>query len=329
MGLDLELAKFAAARERRKRATPSPLFRIEDTFQFALPKTTKAEDASLEKLLLDSNGPVEPLVVWAEENILIDGYRRLLVCQKHNLPYKFIEKSFPNLEAALAWRMLYPLGTRSLDWLRRDKIATSLLRIVGKEEQNSTATRQVAELLGRSIDSIRQAKKRLTELRTLLPGWRAIIDNQSPPIRKFLVDHLLKETPEVQEELLAIVLREGDCGSLENRYRNSEHNREVKEQNRKQAERANRELPPNIPPAIPVHEPSADDLLPKAKRIPVMIKNAEQAGAEFAKECDRLFSKLGLGAHSASSFWKKRIDKGLREIGTVLQEVRDAVETKK
>jgi hypothetical protein len=71
------------------------------------------ERAQLEANLL-SDGCLNPLIVWQEEQILLDGHHRYAICTHHNLPYTTQELSLPDLDAAKAWMIDNQLGRRNL-----------------------------------------------------------------------------------------------------------------------------------------------------------------------------------------------------------------------
>ena len=78
-----------------------------------IPPLTPEELAQLEANLL-AEGCRDPLVVWQEEAILLDGHHRLDLCDRHGLSYRIHEMSLPSLEAAKAWMIAHQLGRRNL-----------------------------------------------------------------------------------------------------------------------------------------------------------------------------------------------------------------------
>ncbi len=70
----------------------------------ALPACTTEEDGDLEASILDI-GVVEPLKVWAENRVLVDGYRRLAIVKRHSLPCQAVLMEFASREDALAYRL--------------------------------------------------------------------------------------------------------------------------------------------------------------------------------------------------------------------------------
>jgi hypothetical protein len=56
----------------------------------------------------------DALVVWKEEQTLLDGHNRHDICTKHGLPYKTVELSLPDMHAAKVWMIDNQLGRRNL-----------------------------------------------------------------------------------------------------------------------------------------------------------------------------------------------------------------------
>jgi hypothetical protein len=56
----------------------------------------------------------DPLVVWLERNILLDGHHRHAICSKHNKEFKVVALSFPDELAAEEWMLQNQLGRRNL-----------------------------------------------------------------------------------------------------------------------------------------------------------------------------------------------------------------------
>jgi hypothetical protein len=74
---------------------------------------TPEEYAQLEANLL-ADGCHDPLIVWQEEQTLLDGYNRYEICERHGLDYRLQEFSLPDLHAAKAWMIANQLGRRNL-----------------------------------------------------------------------------------------------------------------------------------------------------------------------------------------------------------------------
>jgi hypothetical protein len=78
-----------------------------------IPPLSENEYQQLEANLL-AHGSRDPLVVWQEEQVLLDGHNRLELCERHGLTYDTHEVSLPDLAAAKAWVIANQLGRRNL-----------------------------------------------------------------------------------------------------------------------------------------------------------------------------------------------------------------------
>jgi hypothetical protein len=87
---------------------------IDSVFQSHIPPPTDGELAGLEAQLLKDGECRDALVVWKEENLLLDGHNRLAICKKHGLKYDVKYVSLPDREAALNWMVTNQLGRRNL-----------------------------------------------------------------------------------------------------------------------------------------------------------------------------------------------------------------------
>jgi hypothetical protein len=86
---------------------------IHPDLQSLIPALTDDEAQQLEANLL-ADGCRDPLVVWQEEQTLLDGHHRLEICERHGLTYDVCEVSLPDLDAAKLWMIAHQLGRRNL-----------------------------------------------------------------------------------------------------------------------------------------------------------------------------------------------------------------------
>jgi phage N-6-adenine-methyltransferase len=86
---------------------------ISPELQSLIPPLSDEELAQLQANLL-ADGCRDALIVWAEEQILLDGHHRLEICERHNLPFTLQEISLPDLDAARLWMLENQLGRRNL-----------------------------------------------------------------------------------------------------------------------------------------------------------------------------------------------------------------------
>lgn len=100
-------------------------FSIHPTLQAHIDPLTEEEFRLLEESIL-AEGVRDPLVVWREENVLVDGHHRKAICDRHGLPYSVTYLSLPDIDAAKAWMDLNQLGRRNLTKGKRDEMIRRL-----------------------------------------------------------------------------------------------------------------------------------------------------------------------------------------------------------
>jgi hypothetical protein len=81
--------------------------------QSLIPPLTPEEYAQLEANIV-ADGCRDPLIVWQEEQCLLDGHNRYAICERYALGYTTQEVSLTDLDAAKAWMIAHQLGRRNL-----------------------------------------------------------------------------------------------------------------------------------------------------------------------------------------------------------------------
>jgi DNA modification methylase len=86
---------------------------VHSLFERFLPRLTEEELERLEGSMVEE-GCREPIIVWEEENSIVDGHNRYRLCKKHDLDFEVIYKSFSDETAVLEWMAINQLGRRNL-----------------------------------------------------------------------------------------------------------------------------------------------------------------------------------------------------------------------
>ena len=142
-----------------------------------IPPLTEEEHQMLEDSIV-RDGCDTPLVVW--NSTIVDGHNRYEICQKHQVPFSYEERSFANKEAAMFWMLEHQLGRRNLNAYQRSHLAlrfAPMLRTLAKENQgrrndladnfptnlsgssNGFSAEKMAEMAGVSPSTIRKVQK--------------------------------------------------------------------------------------------------------------------------------------------------------------------------
>lgn len=77
---------------------------------------SEEEFGILEQSILN-DGCTDSLVVWQKPdgtNVLMDGHNRLVICQKHGLPYKIKKLVFSSIDQVKDWMIDNQMGSRNL-----------------------------------------------------------------------------------------------------------------------------------------------------------------------------------------------------------------------
>lgn len=124
-------------------------FTIDPEFRDWLPKQSDEERTKL-LAQINADGCRDPLVVWAEESILIDGHHRYAICIDLGLPYTVVTKSFKSRNDVMLWMFNNQDGRRNWNAFQRGEMALKLkpvLEAQAKERQARKPVKSVPEIL--------------------------------------------------------------------------------------------------------------------------------------------------------------------------------------
>lgn len=109
----------------------------------------------LEENLVREQKARDPLVVWRQERILLDGHHRALLCLKHGFPFTIDEQDFPDRAAAEEWMRKNQLGKRNLtpeqEAVQRGKLYNKLKKNHGGDRKTAAAKDATA---GSTVDAL-------------------------------------------------------------------------------------------------------------------------------------------------------------------------------
>jgi len=139
-----------------KIAGQDPIF-VDPEFKSLLDPLTPAEIGTLEQNLISERRALDPIVVWKETRIVLDGHNRIEICATRGIKYSLVFKSFPDTPEgrtkALEWVIEHQMGRRNLseeakkrlkEW-RQNRVAAAHQagqsnRAIAKAEKVSEAT---------------------------------------------------------------------------------------------------------------------------------------------------------------------------------------------
>lgn len=89
------------------------MFRIDPEFKKLIPALAPEEYSQLEANIVD-DGCRDPLAVWKEENLLLDGHNRFEICKRYGMEYELFFVSLPDRQHAINWIINNQLGRRNV-----------------------------------------------------------------------------------------------------------------------------------------------------------------------------------------------------------------------
>ena len=138
-------------------------FSIHPALESHIRKQSDEEFRILEESIL-AEGVRDPLVVWKEEGVLVDGHHRKKVCDRHNLPFQVVYRSFKDLEAAKAWMDLNQLGRRNLSKEDRDEM---IRRLAGQGHKQKDIAMKVGLSKGHVSDIVNRQSSEIEHERPI------------------------------------------------------------------------------------------------------------------------------------------------------------------
>lgn len=121
----------------------SEMLLIDNEFRALIPPLQPDELEGLEQSLI-KEGCRDALVVWSDQNILVDGHHRYDLCQKHNIPFQTIERQFSSRENAMVWIIQNQFGRRNINAYQRSVLALKLEEIFTRQAKARQEATQLA-----------------------------------------------------------------------------------------------------------------------------------------------------------------------------------------
>lgn len=272
--------------------------KIDPELQRYLPVRSAADLIGLEKSIVESKGNRDPIVIWAEENIIADGHERFAICERHGLPIRVEYREFPTREAVLEWMVNEQLNRRNLSDRDRDyfiglRYDMERAKHGGKrdgESRGSTAER-IAEEQQVSASTVRQA----AEFTKAVDSIAAVEGEEAK--RKILAGEggskaaVIANAPVLCDRCRRVGIVDG-CSTCEEERLRDKEKKEAREQRRKAAAEAAK-----VPEPTPAEQVSNVDTCPPTPKDDGTEATADpepfdRAAANKADEEPHLFAEL-------------------------------------
>lgn len=318
-------------------------FETSDEFRHLFPKPNEQSEERFDAHTEDIGGALNRLIIWDEQNLLIDGYRRLAKCEALDLPYETVRMSFENIVDAKIFVINEALSRRNLTAHQQNLKRAELVELE-KARGNPTAIADVAKESGVSKKTVRDSVKLDKALREAGEEWVHIALTHERVSASSLIYICTKATKEERLKLMDEIINATTPTSATrliddwvklHKANDPEHQAKVaakvakeKEREKVQAKRdaeANAtpvpedEIPEEIEEKVEVPEaPTNGDDPPAPGEVDERMNQIGKMGAKYMKEIRGLFDAIGI---DPASGWSRRIAQSYREIAATLDEV--------
>lgn len=192
---------------------------IDPEFRDKIPAMPKEDFEGLRSDILRDGYVRDPLVVWDEENTLLDGHHRWrVICENWELlkdKYTVDRKSFPDRWAAIAWICANQLHKHNMTELQRMKL---IQEENDAKQKSHGGDRRSEEFSTDEIHQLNQAKGKSTGLRAVIAKEHGISESavQTAVEVGRGIDKAAKVDPEFKREILSgeVKARKADLAAI-------------------------------------------------------------------------------------------------------------------
>lgn len=287
---------------------------IDPEFESLLPYSDNTEDALLLQSIDATDGPTDPLVLWGDSNILIDGHRRLKIIKQYDFPFKVVREQIESRDAVKVWMLFKQLSRRNLRDHSKGKLIRELYdRIRGKhKKRDGNAAEKIAQVVGTTKRSVYRHLETQRIIDKLIPGWQ--VQAERIGLSKTVAAEVAKCSVSDQEMLLEEIIGVSDGPASSNavltKLRDSLEIKPVKHE----------VLPYNVdlPEGVEVGEfNDSTDRRGKATKAKVMAKIAE--ARDSYNRTKRLAEELTGKHYMDSGVMRHRMLTNLSRVGACLR----------
>jgi hypothetical protein len=134
--------------EQKTENAATPDLTVDPKLKSLIPPLSASEYVALRDSI-SREGCRDPLTIWKNHQIILDGHNRYQICQELNASFKVVEIDLPDLTAAKIWMIKNQRGRRNLDESQRAMLAVKLEALYAEQAKERKGTRTD---LGQKLD---------------------------------------------------------------------------------------------------------------------------------------------------------------------------------
>lgn len=142
-----------------KIAGQDPIY-ADPEFRGLLDPLEPGELSKLEANIVADGRAHDPVAIWKETRIILDGHNRVAICSSRTLPYKVFFMSFPatpdGRSKAMEWMIEHQLGRRNLSAAGKAKAIEQRRQRVAEAHQKGESNRSIAGQVKASEATVRR-----------------------------------------------------------------------------------------------------------------------------------------------------------------------------
>jgi hypothetical protein len=187
-------------------------FRVDPELRDFMPPCSTDSDRELEDSIKTTGGPVDPITVWEEKKVIVDGHRRYRIAKKHGLPVRVRYMSFPNISSAKSWMARWALARRNLNTKQRNLLIEQMAESISSAEGVSIddAREKVRKEHDIPRSNIQRAKLFTKTVRKLDPGVQETLVKSSINAPIATINRLASLPVKEQKEVMHEAIVDGD-----------------------------------------------------------------------------------------------------------------------
>jgi len=141
--------------------------KIDNELKYLIPPLEDDEFKQLENNILNEGyRKNEPIVLWKEKGVIVDGHNRNTICDKHKIKPTTFEKSFPDKNSVILWMIDNQMGRRNISTYARTRLLLKKDSIINpiKEKAKEKQREAGGAVCQKSDKAVVDTKKEIAKL---------------------------------------------------------------------------------------------------------------------------------------------------------------------